>query len=88
MDPGCIYILPSSEQVLKGSVQAGMFGSFKLFVVRSHLRKKAQTIHKLSLYKTINKLERICELESSSKSVKIVANIYVSLQFCGKAVLK
>ena len=47
----------------------------------------AQTI--LSLYKKkSNKLESICEHESSSKSVKIVANIHVSLQFCGKAALK
>ena len=43
---------------------------------------------KLSLYKTINKLERICEHESSSKSVKIVANIHGSLQFCSQAALK
>ena len=34
------------------------------------------------------KLERICKHESSSKSVKVVANIHVSLQFCGKAALK
>ena len=47
----------------------------------------AQTI--LSLYKKkSNKLERICKHESSSKSVKVVANIHVSLQFCGKAALK
>ena len=38
--------------------------------------------------KQTNKLERICEHESSSKSGKIVANIHVSLQFCGKAALK
>ena len=35
-----------------------------------------------------NKLERICEPESSSKSVKIVANIHGSLQFCSTAALK
>ena len=45
-----------------------------------------QTI--LYLYKKSNKLERICKQESSSKSVMFVANIYVSLQFCGKAALK
>ena len=39
-------------------------------------------------YKTINKLERICEHESSSKSVKIIANIHGSLQFCSTAALK
>ena len=35
VDPGCRYNpgLPSWEQVLKGSVQAGMPSSFKLFVV-------------------------------------------------------
>ena len=38
--------------------------------------------------KKSNKLERICKHESSSKSVMVVANIYVSLQFCGKAALK
>ena len=38
--------------------------------------------------KQSNKLEMICEHESSSKSVKIVAHIHVSLQFCGKAALK
>ena len=47
----------------------------------------AQTI--LSLYKKkSNKLERICEHENSGKSGKIVANIHVSFQFCGKAALK
>ena len=35
-----------------------------------------------------NKLERICEHESSSKSVKVVANVHVSLQFCGKVALE
>ena len=30
----------------------------------------------------------ICEHERSSKSVKIVANIHVSLQFCDTAALK
>ena len=44
----------------------------------------------LSLYKKnkSNKLKRICEHESSSKSGKIVENIHASLQFCGKAALK
>ena len=47
----------------------------------------AQTI--VSLYKKkSNKLERICKHESSSKSVKVVANIHVSLQFCVNAALK
>ena len=46
----------------------------------------AQTI--LSLYKKSNKLERICKHESSSKNVKVVANILVCLQFSGKAALK
>ena len=31
--------------------------------------------------------QRICD-ESSSKSVKVVANIHVSLQFCDKAALE
>ena len=34
------------------------------------------------------KLEKICKHESSSKSVKVVADIHVSLQFCSKAALK
>ena len=38
--------------------------------------------------KQSNKLERICEHESVRKSVKVVANIHVSLQFCDKAALK
>ena len=47
----------------------------------------AQTI--VSLYKKkSNKLERICKHESSSKSVKVVANIHVSLQFFGNATRK
>ena len=29
----------------------------------------------------------ICKHESSSKGVKVVANIHVSLEFCGKAAL-
>ena len=46
-----------------------------------------QTI--LSLYKKIKQTRKyICKHESSSKSVKVVANIHVSLQFCGKAALK
>ena len=44
--------------------------------------------HIVFVQKKSNKLERICEHESSSKSGKIVANIRVSLQFCGKAALK
>ena len=52
-------------------------------------RYYAQTI--LSLYKK-KKIKHtrkdICKHESSSKSVKVVANIHVSLQFCGKAALK
>ena len=40
-------------------------------------RKKNQT-----------KLKTICKHESSSKSVQVVANIHVNLQFCGKAALK
>ena len=35
-----------------------------------------------------NKQERISKHESSSKSVKVVANIHVGLQFCDKAALK
>ena len=47
----------------------------------------AQTI--VSLYKKkSNKLERICKHESSSKSVKVVASIHVSLQFFGNAARK
>ena len=34
------------------------------------------------------KQERISKHESSSKSVKVVANIHVGLQLCGKAALK
>ena len=46
-----------------------------------------QTI--LSLYKkNQTNLERICKHESSSKSVQVVPNIHVNLQFCGKAALK
>ena len=74
----------------KGSVQA-INVRFKLFVVGTLKLIKgyyyyAQTI--LSLCKKSNKLERICKYESFSKSVKIVANIHVSLQFCGKVALK
>ena len=50
-------------------------------------RYYAQTINCLCTKKS-NKLERIFEHESSSKSVKVVANIHVSLQFCSKAALK
>ena len=50
----------------------------------------AQTI--LFLYKKKKKnqteLERICKHECSSKSVQVVANIHVNLQFCGKTALK
>ena len=46
-----------------------------------------QTI--LSLYKkNQTKLKRICKHESSSKSVQVVANIHVNLQFRSKAALK
>ena len=38
--------------------------------------------------KNQTKLERICKHESSSKSVQVVENIHVNLQFCGKAALK
>ena len=38
--------------------------------------------------KNQTKLERICKHESSSKSAQVVANIYINLQFCGKAALK
>ena len=38
--------------------------------------------------KQSNKEERICEHESSSKSVKIEVNIHGSLQFCSTAALK
>ena len=51
------------------------------------MRKPLLCLYKNNKTKT-NKLERICEHESSSKSGKIVANIHVSLQFCGKAALK
>ena len=38
--------------------------------------------------KKSNKLERICKYVSSSKNVKVVANIQISLQFSGKAALE
>ena len=44
--------------------------------------------HIVFVQKKSNELERICKHESSSKSVKVVANIHVSLQFCGKAAPK
>ena len=44
--------------------------------------------HVVFVQKKLNKLKRICKHKSSSKSVNIVANIHVSLQFCGKAALK
>ena len=38
--------------------------------------------------KKSNKTKKVCKHESSSKSVQVVANIHVNLQFCGKAALK
>ena len=96
VDPGCRYNLglPSGEQVLKCwkkvvykqecPIQVIYSRDVEAVLIKGYY---AQTI--LSLYKKkSNKLERICEHESSSKSGKIVANIHVSLQFCGKAALK
>ena len=38
--------------------------------------------------KKSDKTKKVCKHESSSKSVQVVANIHVNLQFCGKAALK
>ena len=38
--------------------------------------------------KKSNKTRKVCKNESSSKSVQVVANIHVNLQFCDKAALK
>ena len=38
--------------------------------------------------KKSNKTKKVCKHENSSKSVQVVANIHVNLQFCGKAALK
>ena len=61
-----------------------------LFVVGTKLFSSKDVMRKpyCLCTKKSNKLERTYEHESSSKSVKVVANIHASLQFCGKAALE
>ena len=44
--------------------------------------------HTVFVQKHQTELERICKHECSSKSVQVVANIHVNLQFFGKTALK
>ena len=62
-------------------LESFVVGMLKLFSSKDIMRKP------YCLCKT-NKQEKISKHESSSKSVKVVANIHVGLQFCGKAALK
>ena len=101
VDSGCRYNpgLPCWEQVLKCwksivykqecPVQVICCRDVEAVLIKGYY---AQTI--VSLYrkkerkKKSKKVERICKHEISSKSVMVVANIRVSLQFCGNAALK
>ena len=81
----------SFKMLKKGSVQAHEAGMFFSRDVEAVFIKGyyAQTIL-FFVQKNIisNKHERISKHESSSRSVKVVANVHVGLQFCGKAALK
>ena len=79
------------QVICSRDVEAVLFkGEKKKKQQQQKKKKKTQTIHTVSCLctKQSNTLERICEHESTSESVKTVANIHLSLQFCGKAALK
>ena len=56
-------------------------------VIKGYYAQNIVSLYKKKKKKK-NKLERICKHESSSKSVKVLANIHVSLQFFGNAARK
>ena len=84
--------LRTSFKMLKNGQCTSRNVRFKLFVVGALKLFSSKDImckpYCFCTKKNQTKLERICKHESSSKSVQVVANIHVNLQFSGKTALK